>query len=84
MSFSKSNLTSGDFFTNLTKMDGIATDYNTEASAGRLYYSKDAGTIWCLAKSVQNTKFVTALSLIGTYGCLNAISFPFFSRSPSI
>jgi hypothetical protein len=74
MSFSRSNLTSGDFLTNLTKMDGIATDYNTEASAGRLYYSKDPGTIWCLAKSVQNTKFVTALSLIGTNGCLNAIA----------
>ena len=74
MSFSKSNLTSGDFLTNLTKMDGIATDYNSETSAGRLYYSKDAGTIWCLAKSVQNTKFVTALSLIGANGCLNAIA----------
>lgn len=74
MSFSKSNLTSGSFLTNLTKTNGIASTYDEETSTGKLYYSLDGGSIWCLAKSVPNTSFVTGLSLTGQNGILNAIA----------
>jgi photosystem II stability/assembly factor-like uncharacterized protein len=74
MSFSKSNLTSGDFLTNLSGIEGIASTYDLENLIGKLYYSIDAGANWILSKCVPNTSFVTALSLKGAQGCLNAIA----------
>jgi len=74
MSFSKSNITSGSFLTNLTKTNGIASTYDEETSTGKLYYSLNGGSIWCLAKSVPDTSFVTALSLKGGNGILNAVA----------
>ena len=74
MSFSKSNITSGNFLTNLTKTNGIASTYDAETSTGKLYYSLDGGTIWCPAKSLPDTSFVTALSLTGANRILNAVA----------
>jgi photosystem II stability/assembly factor-like uncharacterized protein len=76
MSFSKSNLTSSDFITNLTVTNGIATNYDTVTSSSKLYYTTNSGGTWTLAQSVSTSElgFIISLSSIGTPGSLNGIA----------
>ena len=70
MSFSQSNISSGNFITNLTGVEGIASHY------GELYYSSDSGATWILAKSisVSDPGFIISLSATGTTQFLNGIA----------
>ena len=47
MSFSQSNISSGNYVTSITGVEGIASHY------GELYYSSDSGGTWILSKSVD-------------------------------
>jgi photosystem II stability/assembly factor-like uncharacterized protein len=70
MSFSQSNISSGNFITNLTGVEGIASHY------GELYYSSDSGATWILSKSisVSDPGFIISLSATGTTEFLNGIA----------
>jgi len=74
MSFSKSNITSGDFITNLTLTNGIGSTYDIGTSTGKLYYTTNSGATWTLSQSTPNTHFYISLSLTGTPGSLNGIA----------
>ena len=70
MSFSQSNISSGNYVTSLTGVEGIAS-HN-----GELYYSSDSGGTWILSKSVDvsDPGFIISLSATGTKGLLNGIA----------
>jgi photosystem II stability/assembly factor-like uncharacterized protein len=70
MSFYQSNISSGNYITSLTGVEGIASHY------GELYYSSDSGAIWILAKSISlsDPGFIISLSATGTTGSLNGIA----------
>lgn len=76
MSFSRSNLTSGNFITNLTQTNGIATKYDLETSLGSLYYTINSGVNWTLAQSIITSEpgFMISLSSTGIPGSLNGIA----------
>ena len=76
MSFSKSNLTSSNFITNLTGTNGIATTYDAGTSLSELYHTADSGGTWTLAQSVSASDpgFSIALSVTGTSGSLTGIA----------
>lgn len=70
MSFSQSNISSGNYVTSLTGEEGIASHY------GELYYCTDSGATWILSKSVDASDpgFIISLSATGTTGSLNGIA----------
>jgi photosystem II stability/assembly factor-like uncharacterized protein len=70
MSFSQSNISSGNFVTSLTGVEGIASHY------GELYYSSDSGATWILSKNADASDpgFIISLSSTGTTGSLNGIA----------
>ena len=76
MSFSKSNLTSSNFITNLTGTNGIATTYDAGTSLSELYHTADSGGTWTLAQSVSASDpgFSIALSVTETSGSLTGIA----------
>jgi photosystem II stability/assembly factor-like uncharacterized protein len=76
MSFSRSNITSGNFITNLTETNGIATKYDSITSTSKLYYTINSGGTWTLAESVTGSSpgFSISLSSTGTPGSLNGIA----------
>jgi photosystem II stability/assembly factor-like uncharacterized protein len=70
MSFYQSNISSGNYVTSLTGVEGIASHY------GELYYTTDSGATWILAKSISlsDPGFIISLSATGTTGVLNGIA----------
>ena len=70
MSFSQSNISTGNYITSLTGVEGIAS-HN-----GELYYSSDSGATWILSESisVSSPGFIISLSATGTTGSLNGIA----------
>jgi photosystem II stability/assembly factor-like uncharacterized protein len=76
MSFYQSNISSGNYVTSLTGVEGIASHYNTLTSQGELYYSSDSGATWVLTKNISASDpgFIISLSATGTTGLLNGIA----------
>ena len=77
MSFSQSNLSSGNYITSLTGVEGIAS-HN-----GELYYSSDSGATWILSESISISEpgFIISLSATGITGSLNGIAAGFNSNN---
>jgi photosystem II stability/assembly factor-like uncharacterized protein len=61
MSFSVSNLSTGDFISNLSGTNGVATILGGNV----LYYSSNSGANWVLAQTVSNASF-TYIGISGT------------------
>ena len=76
MSFYQSNISSGNYVTSLTGVEGIASHYNTLTSQGELYYSTDSGATWVLTKNISASDpgFIISLSATGTTSLLNGIA----------
>ena len=70
MSFSQSNISTGNYITNLTGVEGIASH------KGELYYTEDSGATWILTKSIDASDpgFIISLSTTGTTGSLNGLA----------
>ena len=76
MSFSQSNISSGNYITSLAGVEGIASHYNNITSQGELYYCTDSGATWILSKRIDASDpgFIISLSATGTIGSLIGIA----------